>query len=476
MTEAENKILSVLQAAIQHKVSDIHFAAGLAPAFRTHDGVTNVNVPAFTEEEMVALCQLFISDSEVKAKVAELQDYDGSFEVPNLGRFRFNIFRNKTKLAAVLRVIATKIPSIDELRLPKVLKTIAEAPRGLVLVTGATGSGKSSTLAAMIDHINATQSCHVLTIEDPIEFVHTQKKSRITQREVGRDTKDFAMALRSALRQDPDVILVGEMRDIETLDIALKAAETGHLVFSTVHTTDAIKTIGRLVAMYPPEEQQAVRIRLSENIFATVSQRLVNAKSGKQKIVAQEIMVSNLAIRECIASEKRTHEMNTFIEKGHEVLGSQTFDQHLSQLVKLDLITVETALEAATNPADFQRNLAFGGEGGGGIEDNSSSLSIQMEENKTEGAAASPVVDISAAASDAGGSVAASLGLPGLTAPAGPSTPTAAPKPVAPSAAPRPIGSAGTPGAAPRPTAVPNPGATPVAAAPKPVMPKKPAA
>lgn len=421
MTDTDKKILGVLQAAIQHGVSDVHFAANLPPAFRTHDGVVNINLPAFTDEDMAALCRLFISDENVKNNLDQLQDFDGSFEFQGIGRFRFNIFRNKTKLAAVLRVIAGKIPTIDELKLPPVLKKIADTPRGLVLVTGATGSGKSSTLAAMIDHINSTQNCHVLTIEDPVEFMHPQKKSRITQREVGRDTKNFAMALRSALRQDPDVILVGEMRDVETLDIALKAAETGHLVFSTVHTTDAIKTIGRLIAMYPAEEQQAVRLRLAENLYATVSQRLVNGKQPKSRVVAQEIMISNLAIKDCIASEKRTHEMNTFIEKGHEVLGSQTFDQHLSLLVKQGLISIETALEAATNPADFQRNMAFG-EGTGGIQDNSSSLSIQMEESKQEEAAPMPL----------GGSAPAPTPTPtSMPAPA----PMGVPRPAAPSAA-----------------------------------------
>jgi twitching motility protein PilT len=378
MTETDKKILGILQLALQHKVSDVHLAAGSAPAFRTHDGINPLNLPAFTEEEMMAACQLFVAKPEIKATLADITDLDGSFEYPGLGRFRYNIFRHKNHLGAVLRVIASKVPSIAELKLPNVLKKISEASRGLVLVTGATGSGKSSTLAAMIDHINATQSCHILTVEDPIEFVHTAKRSRLTQREVGRDTANFASALRSALRQDPDVILVGEMRDIETLDIALKAAETGHLVFSTVHTTDAIKTIGRLVSMFPAEEQQAVRLRLADNIHATVSQRLINAKEGKSKVVAQEIMISNLAIRDCIASDKKTGEMNTFIEKGHEVLGSQTFDQHLSFLVQRGEITVDVALEAATNPADFQRNLAFG-EHGNAIEDNNAANNIQME-------------------------------------------------------------------------------------------------
>lgn len=355
-----NKLLQLLQSAAQNKVSDIHFRAGLPPAFRTRDGLMNIDFPPFSDQDMVDLCNSIIKDEQVKKNIANLQDFDGSFDIPKLSRFRFNIFRNMGRLGAVLRLIPNDIPSIEQLGLPKVLSSIAELNRGLVLVTGATGSGKSSTLAAMINHINNTQSCHILTIEDPVEFVHSNKKSRITQREAGRDTQGFASALKSALRQDPDVILVGEMRDIETLDIALKAAETGHLVFSTVHTTDAVKTIGRLVSMYPPEEQKMVRLRLAENLEATISQRLVPTKDGKSRVVAMEIMRANLAIRECIANEKRTSEMNGFIDKAHETTGSQTFDLHLSKLVKDGIIDQKTALDAASNSADFVRNMTFG--------------------------------------------------------------------------------------------------------------------
>jgi twitching motility protein PilT len=237
---------------------------------------------------------------------------------------------------------------------------IAEMPRGLVLVTGATGSGKSSTLAAMIDHINTHCAAHILTIEDPIEFVHPQKKARVTQREVGRDTDSFAGALRSALRQDPDVILVGEMRDPETIDIALKAAETGHMVFSTVHTTDAIKTIGRLIAVFPPNEQKMVRIRLADNLMSTISQRLLKKADGKGVVVAQEIMVTNAGIQECIMNPDLTGTMNDLITRSHETSGGQTFEQHLAHLFRSGTISLEEAKSASTNPQDFERNIMFG--------------------------------------------------------------------------------------------------------------------
>jgi len=361
MSDFSQTLTNILKTAVQNGVSDIHMATGVPPAFRTFQGVLPINLPAFTAEDMEALFKIFLTGTGQEP--SSIRDFDGAYLLQGVGRFRFNLFRHRGKLAAVLRVIQNKIASIDDLKLPPVLKKIAEANRGLVLVTGATGSGKSSTLAAIIDHINATQSCHIVTIEDPIEYVHPQKKSRISQREIGRDTDSFSSALRSALRQDPDVILLGEMRDVETMDIALKAAETGHLVFSTVHTTDAIKTIGRLVAMYPSDEQAMVRLRLSDNLNATISQRLLVAKDGKSRLVAQEIMIANTAIRECIANEKKTGEMNNFIEKGKEVLGSQTFDQHISEMVVADLISMDTAMEAATNPADMHRNLSFAAGG-----------------------------------------------------------------------------------------------------------------
>jgi len=390
MNDLEKKFLELLKTAIQNKTSDIHIRSGEPPALRDQGNLVNVALAPFTAEEVFSLCQFMMNDPSLKSHPEKCQDSDGSFEVKGIGRFRYNIFRTTGGIAAVLRVIASKIPTIEELGLPPVLKKIADASRGLVLVTGATGSGKSSTLAAMIDYINTHHTLHIVTAEDPVEFMHPQKKSRISQREVGKDTKDYSVALRSALRQDPDVILLGEMRDIESLDIAMKAAETGHLVFSTVHTSDAMKTVGRLISLFPPEQQDSARMRLSDNLQAIICQRLVPGKAGT-RVVAQEILINNLAISECIADEKRTSDIPGFIEKGKEVSGMQTFDQHLAELVQRDLITVEVALEYATNPTDFQRNLSFGGTV---IEDNNSSFQAKIEESlKVEQENPVPAVD-----------------------------------------------------------------------------------
>jgi twitching motility protein PilT len=271
--------------------------------------------------------------------------------------------RYQGKLGMILRLISEKIPTTEELKLPPVINKIAEANAGLVLVTGATGSGKSSTLAAMINYINRTAAVHILTLEDPVEYVHNPIKARITQREIGQDTADFGSALRSALRQDPDIILIGEMRDAETISIALKAAETGHLVFGTVHTTDALSTIGRLISMFPPEEQNVVRVRIADNLHATVSQRLLKTLDGKGRIAAQEIMINNPGIKESILDPARTKEIYMYIEKGKNGSGAQSFDQAITKLYKDGLISMEEAKGNATRPDDFERNLMFGDQG-----------------------------------------------------------------------------------------------------------------
>jgi twitching motility protein PilT len=265
----------------------------------------------------------------------------------------------------IFRSIPERIPSIDDMGLPQVLKKVAHSGRGMVLVTGATGSGKSSTLASIVNHINETKSDHILTIEDPIEYVHSKKKARVSQREIGRNSESFAKALKSALRQDPDVILVGELRDIETVEIAMKAAETGHLVLSTVHTTDAVKTIGRLVSLFPPEEQALVRMRLSENLKATVSQRLLKRKDGKGRVAALEIMLVTKTIAECIADPKLTGEIPGYIEQGRENYGSQTFDQHIADLYLAGFIDIDVAKAAATSASDLERNLMYGAKQSG---------------------------------------------------------------------------------------------------------------
>ena len=355
--------ISLLTAAVQRGVSDVHLHPGSPPAFRLKGDLMNVKCPALTDQDMLMIAQVMIKDPAVHQKFASLQDYDGSFEVQGLSRFRFNFFRYRGRFGAILRIIPSVVPTIESLGLPAVLKKIAGNQRGLVLVTGATGSGKSSTLAAMIDYINTNFPTHILTVEDPVEFVHQPKKARLTQREIGGDTVSFAGALRSALRQDPDIILVGEMRDPETIDIALKAAETGHMVFSTVHTSDVMKTIGRLMAVFKPEEQHSVRQRLSDNLQAIISQRLVKRADNKGMIAAQEIMVNYLATQECISDPAKTGQINDYIYKSREVLGGQTFDQHLAELYQRGVVSLEDAKGASTNASDFERNLMFSTNG-----------------------------------------------------------------------------------------------------------------
>jgi twitching motility protein PilT len=371
------QFVQLLTAAVQHGASDIHLSPAAPPALRIRGELINVKSAPLTDSDIDMILKTMISDPSVANEVTTLRDYDGSFEVKNLCRFRFNIYSHRGRKGAILRVIPAQIPSIELLGLPPVLNNISSMQRGLVLVTGATGSGKSSTLAAMVNYINTHQPVHILTIEDPIEYLHTPVRARITQREIGRDTTNFAIALRAALRQDPDVILVGEMRDPETIDIALKAAETGHLVFSTVHTTDAIKTIGRLVAVFPPNEQAMVRIRLADNLVATVSQRLIKRRTGKGLVAAQEIMVVNSGISESIANPQLTGQINDLIAKQHgSPGGGMTFEQHLVDLYRGGMITLEAAKEASTNPSDFERNLRFGNNAGGGAEQDDSQLNM----------------------------------------------------------------------------------------------------
>ena len=369
----QGDFLGLLQLAFQKKGSDIHLAAGTLPVIRIGGELRQAGNQALTDEDLRQILDWIISEKSVREKIPTIKEYDGSFEVKNLCRFRYNVFRARGRFGIIFRIIPSNIPTIEDLGLPSVLKTIAESSRGLVLVTGATGSGKSSTLAAMIDYINTRSAVHILTIEDPVEFLHPVKKARLTQREIGKDTASFAEALRAALRQDPDVILVGEMRDPETIDIALKAAETGHLVFSTVHTTDAIKTIGRLVAVFPPGEQKMVRLRLADNLVATVSQRLVKRSDRPGMIAAQEIMMTNVGIQECISDPELTGTMNDLIAKSHTPhadaisdSGGQTFEQHLAALYRKKVLTMDAAKEASSNPQDFERNLLFGATSQGG--------------------------------------------------------------------------------------------------------------
>lgn len=345
-----------LAAAVKAGASDIHIKAGAQPTLRVHGVLKEVKLDAITEESMLGLASYMLERNGIEHDVRKMRDVDTSYTVEGVGRFRVNLMKQRGRIGAVLRVIPRVIPRLDELGLPKVLKALAREERGLVLVTGVTGSGKSTSLAAMINEINQEQRKHIVTIEDPIEFVHEDRLSRVTQREVGADTDSFAMALRAALRQDPDVILVGEMRDAETIDTGLKAAETGHLVFSTVHTTDAAKTVGRIIDVFPAEAQNAVRLRLAENLKGTVSQRLLRRADGQGRVVAMEIMVVTMTIAEMI-KDNRTGEVKDYIEKGREMYGSQSFDQHLIELFQAGVITMDTAKGAATNPADLERAL-----------------------------------------------------------------------------------------------------------------------
>jgi twitching motility protein PilT len=348
----------LLTVGVQNGASDIHFRPGDPPIYRVNGVLRPLKTEKLSPEHTREVALHLIHDPEVKAKIETLREHDASYGLPGVARFRVNIYRQRGTLAVILRIIPANVPTIDGLGLPQVLKSIASQERGLVLVTGATGSGKSSTLAAMIDHINRNESLHILTIEDPIEFVYKNVKSSISQREIGPDTSSFALALRAALRQDPDVILVGEMRDTETIDIALKASETGHLVLSTVHTTDASRTIGRLVSVFNAEEQAMVRMRLADSLMGTISQRLLPRADGKGRAVALEIMVQTKTVQEYIR-EDRASELMDVIEKGRDTYGTQSFDQHLSQLYREGVLDLETARGAATNPADFQRALEF---------------------------------------------------------------------------------------------------------------------
>jgi len=360
MALTKEAFVSLVKSAANSGSSDIHLRTDEKPCFRLRGDLVQVKMDPLTNEDLKLVCAMMIKDQDVLKRLDTIKEHDGSFAVPKICRVRYNLLRYQGKLGLILRLINDKVPTTEELKLPPVVNKIASANAGLVLVTGATGSGKSSTLAAMINFINRTSAVHILTLEDPVEYVHNPIKARITQREIGQDTSDFNSALRSALRQDPDIILIGEMRDAETISIALKAAETGHLVFGTVHTTDALSTIGRLIAMFPPEEQGVVRTRIADNLHATISQRLLKTIDGKGRVAAQEIMINNPGIREAILDPHKIKEIYTYIEKGKNTSGAQSFDQHITKLFKDGLISKEEAIGNATKPEDFERNLVFG--------------------------------------------------------------------------------------------------------------------
>jgi twitching motility protein PilT len=350
----------LLTAAVQNGVSDVHFKLDAPPAVRLSGELRPVKVPALAAQDLERIAQYVLAQGRYPGTLETLTEWDTSYAIEGVARFRASVFRQMGTFAVVLRNIPFHIPNLADLGLPKVVEKVALEPRGLVLVAGITGSGKSTTLAAMIDFMNQRVRKHIVTIEDPIEFVHKDKHARIVQREVGTDTPSFATALRAALRQDPDVILVGEMRDHETVEIAMQAAETGHLVLSTVHTTDAMRTIGRIIGVFPNDVQGSIRMRLSESLRAILCQRLLPHASGKGRVLAAEVLVNTQVMREMIRDPSKAMQVKEYLEKGREVYGTQSFDQHLTALYKAGAISLETALSAASNPSDFQRALSFG--------------------------------------------------------------------------------------------------------------------
>jgi twitching motility protein PilT len=349
----------ILQIALRGGASDIHLKAGLPPMFRVDGSLVPLKDGRRLPPEEVARMAFGIMNEFQKEKFKSTNEVDLAYGVPGLGRFRVNVFQQRGTIGAVLRVIPFKIQTIRELLLPPALEKISLDERGLILVTGTTGSGKSTTLAAMIDHINANETNHIMTVEDPIEFLIRDKRSIVNQREVGVDTVSFSQALKSALRQDPDVILVGEMRDLETIETALTAAETGHLVMSTLHTLDATETINRIISVFPPYQQKQVRLQLASVLKAVVSQRLVPRADGKGRVAAVEILKATARVRELIEDKDRTKEIHDAIAQGHQTYGMQTFDQSLMGLVKANLVTYEEARRQASNPDDFA--LRFSG-------------------------------------------------------------------------------------------------------------------
>ncbi len=347
----------IIQAAVERGASDLHIKAGDVFRARIDGKLVPLTKQRLTPEQTRAIALRFIPTEEDRTRIDKIQDYDCSWGAPGIGRFRINILRQRSSFMIVMRVIPFEVPSFETLNLPPVLAQVSTAERGMILVTGVTGSGKSSTLAAMVNHINRSMQKHIVTLENPIEFLHRDVNSSLTQREIGTDTETFRSGLRAALRQDPDVILIGEMRDPETIDTAMKAAETGHLLLSTLHTPDATTTISRIVAMFPPEEQSVVRVRLADSLHAVVSQRLLPKKDGRGRVAALEVMIVTAAIRDLIVDPARTAEIRDYIGDGREQYGMQTFDQHLMDLVGADAVDFGTAVVNATNPSDFELQM-----------------------------------------------------------------------------------------------------------------------
>jgi twitching motility protein PilT len=364
--------------AMSFGASDLHLRAGSFPVVRINGELRPLmGVNRMSQDETLEMAFSMMSNRQ-KMHFKETYEVDIGYGVSGLGRFRVNIFQQRNSIGIVARVISDHAKSFSDLGLPPVLSKIAEENRGLILVTGTTGSGKSTTLAAMVDHINQTRNSHIVTIEDPIEFLHKDKKSYITQREVDVDTRSFAEALRGSLRQDPDVILVGEMRDLETMETALVAAETGHLVLSTLHTLDASETLMRIISAFPPYQQKSIRIQLAGLLKAVVSQRLMKSAKGTSRVPAVEVLISTPLIRDYILYEDKTTQIRDAIAAGTSQYGMQTFDQSLFYLYQSGLITLEEALRGSTNPDEFRLRLA-------GIQNTSAMAKEEMERHSNVG-------------------------------------------------------------------------------------------
>ncbi len=346
-------INELLRKAHELNASDLHIKVGSPPILRIYGELTPLTSEKKLSHEDATKIALSVMNPAQSEAFKKKNDIDLAYSVPGLGRFRCNIFMQRGTIGIVFRVISMRIPTIDELNLPEVLKKISMERRGLILVTGTTGSGKSTTLAAMIDVINSNRTEHIMTIEDPIEYLHRDKKSIVNQREIGTDTESFSKALRQALRQDPDVILVGEMRDFETIQTSLVAAETGHLVFSTLHTIDATETVNRIIAVFPPYQHKQVRMQLSSVLRAIISMRLMPMADGKGRVPAVEVLIATATIKDCILDPDKTKIIPDVIEQGAIHYSMQTFDQSLISLYKSGLITYEEALKSATKPDDF---------------------------------------------------------------------------------------------------------------------------
>ena len=352
------QIDDLLRTAIERKASDLHLKVGNYPCLRV-DGELRpmTESPRVSPEDMLNMAFSMMSNRQ-KQRFKETADLDLAYGVAGLGRFRVNVFQQRGNVGLVLRVIPTKIRTIEELALPRIVGQICDERRGMVLVTGTTGSGKSTTLAAMVDRVNSVRPDHIITIEDPIEYLHRDKKGFVNQREVEVDTHSFGTALRAALRQDPDVILVGEMRDQETIGTALLAAETGHMVFSTLHTLDATETIQRIIAVFPPPEQKQIRLQMATTLKAVVSQRLVRKADGVGRVPAVEVLIATAFVRDCIVNPDKTKMIRDAIATGTSQYGMQTFDQSLYDLYTQGLVTYEEALHQATNPDEFKLRVS----------------------------------------------------------------------------------------------------------------------